>query len=687
MTSHRPGSDAWRRLWRLALLLLAGLAWLPAMALVLPADGGLTAPVSLHGHMAVLVDPEGRLDVADAAARDGEFQPVPGALARGFTRDVLWVRFELARDPAATRLWFLEVGPTFLDEVTLFEPQAGGTFRAIELGDRRPYAGRPVPDVRFVFPLQLDERPAVYYLRVRSTSALLVQAGLWQEPGLLAARSATDLGMGLTLGAIGIMSIFNVIFWLWFREREQIYYAVYLATMGAHLVFLGGHAARWLFPWQPWLADHGVGVVIGLNCMAALLFANHTFELRRLMPRVSRLFIVMACFFAGVVAVALMGRYDLVVAPMNMVALSLSLFGIVLPAILMMQGHRHNFVYLLAFVVFSLANLPASLRLQGVAGMDVLADPLMRVGVVLHLVLLNIALVYRVRRADLAARRQRQEALAASLEAERVLESRVAQRTLSLQTEVERRTVLEQQLRAALDTEKQALAQQRRFVAMVSHEFRTPLAVIHAATQSLGLMPGADEPRIRERVDKIGRAAGRLSAMIDNYLTEDRLSMEQLRLQPRLTDLNALVGEMLSVSLRDEQGSRLRLESDGAVHVLCDPGLTAVAISNLVQNALKYAPAETPVVLRLTTHAGRAVIDVADQGGGIAPEDVQRIFAKYFRAEAAGRMPGTGLGLYLARAIALAQHGDVQLVRTGPRGSLFRLTLPLSDRKVPDFDT
>ncbi|MBP7564776.1 MAG: hypothetical protein KA795_02090 [Burkholderiaceae bacterium] len=354
------GRDAWRRVWRQALLMLAGLAWLPAMALVLPADGGLAAPVSLHGHMSVLVDPEGRLDVAGAAARAGEFQPVPGALARGFTRDVLWVRFELARDPAVTRSWFLEVGPTFLDEVTLFAPQAGGTFRAIELGDRRPYAERPVPDVRFVFPLGLDEQPAVYYLRVRSTSALLVQAGLWQEPGLLAARSATDLGMGLTLGAIGIMSIFNVIFWLWFRERERIYYAAYLATMGAYLVFLGGHAARWLFPEQPWLADHGVGVVNGLNCLAAILFANHTFELRRWMPRASLLLMAMACFFAAVVAMALLGRYDLVVAPMNSMALSLSLFGIVMPAILMAQGHRHNFVYLLAFIVFSLGNLPAS---------------------------------------------------------------------------------------------------------------------------------------------------------------------------------------------------------------------------------------------------------------------------------------------------------------------------------------
>ncbi|RZA10116.1 MAG: hypothetical protein EOP93_25185, partial [Lysobacteraceae bacterium] len=336
--------------------------------------------------------------------------------------------------------------------VTFFEPDGRGGYNALALGDRLPFAQRPVRDRDFVFPLRVAPEPTVYYLRVRTTSALFVQARLWQREGLRDARTVDDVSIGLVLGAIGVMFLFNLIFWAWFRERVQIYYAAYLATLAAHLVFVGGYAARWLFPQQPWLADHGVGVIIGLNCAAAIAFASHALELRKLLPLVWRVYQALFFMFVGVVVAALMGQYGRVVALTNWGALTISSMGVLLPAILLWRGHRRNLIYLLAFVVFALGNLPASLRIQAVSQMDSFADTVMRIGTVLHLVLLNVALVARVRESERNYRRERREALEAALEAEREMEQKVAQRTHLLQQEVERRGLLESQLREALHT-------------------------------------------------------------------------------------------------------------------------------------------------------------------------------------------------------------------------------------------
>ena len=674
----------WRVLW--CGLLLASAA-LPAAALTLQSGQAEQRPVSLNGHMALLRDASGTLTVDDVAARAADFVPVANALAQGFTHDAIWVRFTLARENGAPERWWLDIGPTFLDDVRFFEPDGRGGFTSLALGDRRPFAERPVRDRDFVFPLRVTPEPAVYYLRLQSTSALFLQARLWQREGLRDARVVDDVSIGLVLGAIGVMFLFNLIFWVWFRERVQIYYAAYLATMAAHLVLLGGYAARWLFPHQPWLADHGVGVIIGLNCAAAILFAGHALDLPRLLPWVWRAYQLLLVLFIGVVFMALMGQYGRVVALTNWAALTISTMGVLMPAILLWRGHRRNLIYLLAFVVFALGNLPSSLRLQAVGEMDAFADTVMRIGTVLHLVLLNVALVARVREAERNYRSERREALEAALEAERELEQKVAQRTRLLQQEVERRGLLESQLREALDTEKEARAQQGRFVAMVSHEFRTPLAIIHATAQSLAVTRSAQDPPVQERVKKIGRAVGRLSTMIDNYLTEDRLSMEALQLDPQPADLRALADQAV-LALREESGDRLHIEADmRPLPVSCDTALTVVAISNLVQNALKYAPSDTPVTLRLFAQSGQAMVEVEDRGAGIAAEDAPRIFGKYYRSQAAGRLPGTGLGLYLARTIAVGHGGDVALVRTGPGGTVFRLGLPLMAQEVSISDT
>jgi len=276
--------------------------------------------------------------------------------------------------------------------------------------------------------------------------------------------------------------------------------------------------------------------------------------------------------------------------------------------------------------------------------------------------------------------------LSVRLEAERQLESTVVRRTAELANanamlheEIVVRARLENQLTQALQVEREAIAQQREFVAMVSHEFRTPLTAIDAAAQSLDISRVGAQPAVRSRTERIRRAVQRLTMLIENVMLADRLQSASQSMRLETIDIVELTRGLCD-GFHVQSPSRIRLEVHAAaqVWVRADRALLDIALRNLVHNALKYSAAERPVVVVVETVAAGVHIDVTDQGEGIAAQDAPRIFEKYFRAESASRVPGTGLGLHLSRNIARLHGGDVELVATSEAGSVFRLRLPLS---------
>jgi signal transduction histidine kinase len=269
-------------------------------------------------------------------------------------------------------------------------------------------------------------------------------------------------------------------------------------------------------------------------------------------------------------------------------------------------------------------------------------------------------------------------------EAERELEATVVQRTsqlaqanATLHAEIAARARLESQLMQSLEVERNAVAQQREFVSMVSHEFRTPLSAIDAAAQSLDISRLGAQPAVRLRTQRIRRAVQRLTMLIENVMLADRLQSGVSPLRLDKVDMAALAHELCE-SLHLPGPSRLsfHMASQEDAAVRGDPTLLDIALRNLVHNALKYSPADRPVRVELRRNEDHIEIDVSDAGAGISPLDAPRIFDKYFRAESASAVPGTGLGLHLSRDIARLHGGEVALEATSNYGSLFRLRLP-----------
>jgi signal transduction histidine kinase len=249
--------------------------------------------------------------------------------------------------------------------------------------------------------------------------------------------------------------------------------------------------------------------------------------------------------------------------------------------------------------------------------------------------------------------------------------------TLKRARENERSRLHAMELEKQLEAERRISELYRNFGAMVSHQFRTPLAIIDASMQRL-LRAGHDPApgEVARRAAKAREATARLTRLIESTLAADRLAGKiDVRLQE--CDVLDLVGEVIEHQLAVTPRRRIVLQSASAFtgKMWCDPILTEQILFNLISNAVKYSPEGSPVYARVRQDGNWICCAVSDEGRGLEPGDLDRVFEPYFRAAATEDIVGTGIGLYVARQLALIQHGHVEVESAPGRGSVFTMRL------------
>jgi two-component system sensor histidine kinase KdpD len=214
----------------------------------------------------------------------------------------------------------------------------------------------------------------------------------------------------------------------------------------------------------------------------------------------------------------------------------------------------------------------------------------------------------------------------------------------------------------------------------LAHEFKTPLATILAAAGGIH-EAGPLGPEQEAMTATVETEAARLGQLTSRLLRMARLDREQVRPQMEWIDVAALAEQAVDrhSKLRTGRGISLFKGCESA-ETIADPELLRLAISQLLENACKYSEFGSTVTLSVDTYDGLGVIRVSNTGSSIPVSERQRIFERYYRgAETRNRVSGSGLGLYVARKIALAHHGDLELEdRVATPGTTFRLTVPLS---------
>jgi two-component system, OmpR family, sensor histidine kinase KdpD len=219
-------------------------------------------------------------------------------------------------------------------------------------------------------------------------------------------------------------------------------------------------------------------------------------------------------------------------------------------------------------------------------------------------------------------------------------------------------------------------------LAAVSHDFRTPLATIKASTTSL--LDTSVDWTVTERDDflrGIDEETDRLSRLVSNLLDLSRIEAGVLNPDKEWYDVAELVEDVIArLSVRAEHyGHRLIAQIPPDLPLVqFDYVEIAQVLINLTENALKHTPAGTDVMLSATRHPSAVEIAVRDHGPGIPPDVVPHLFDKFYRTKVSEHIPGTGIGLAIAKGLVEAHGGDIRVESRLGEGTTFRFTLPLT---------
>ena len=238
----------------------------------------------------------------------------------------------------------------------------------------------------------------------------------------------------------------------------------------------------------------------------------------------------------------------------------------------------------------------------------------------------------------------------------------------------------------AYDSERQTVEELRRlsalradFVSLVSHEMRSPMAAVIGAARTLEQRWRELTPDQRQAfLGLIADETARLAALIGDVLDTSRIDAGTFPYRFVDVDLGALVQESVAAaSLAQDEVALVADVRPRLPRVRGDGERLRQVLGNLIDNAVKYSPAGETVEVRAASNDHVVLVSVHDRGPGIAMEDQRLIFEKFGRVAGSNAKPGTGLGLYIARSIAEAHGGTLEVTSAPGRGATFTLRLPV----------
>lgn len=219
--------------------------------------------------------------------------------------------------------------------------------------------------------------------------------------------------------------------------------------------------------------------------------------------------------------------------------------------------------------------------------------------------------------------------------------------------------------------------QQQNFMTAVTHELRSPIAIIQLNLETLQKHVLDEEQRKKLYENNLSEI-NRLNQLCNNMLLASQFDNRQYHLVMEKIDLSELLKEIVKESIVRMHQHIIKSDISDEVMVTGDKFMLQIAVNNLLVNAAKYAPKQSTIHIRLLSLAHIAKIRIADEGEGIPVNERERIFSRFYRIgnENTRKAKGTGLGLFLTKKIIEQHKGSISVLDNTPKGSIFEITLP-----------
>ena len=611
--------------------------------------------VELSGHIDRYDDHTEKLTLADILDPKNAigFTHLKGNLNDGYSHKAVWLRFTLSRTSRFPAEAWLRLYPPYLDHVTVYiqrgvDPSRASSYRQILLGDHIPVADRPVPDPDFFAPLSLPlETPVTIYVRVQAISSLNFGASVHTPTDMIRQTNTSILFQGGYLAIVILISLLNFIYFLRIKDRLFLYFALYALAVSINYFSISGILSLILPGPAHLISDYLADIGKGGGILLVSIFLIRLFA-SELTPFARRYLKLMVVIGALTILADPLGFY-IEMAPVTSVGMLFLFFVVSWLSYKAVKNNKAGGIFF--FVAFGVSNLGYFihfLQLLGLVPLGWWNINNIQYASLLNIVLMTFALAERLRETE--------------------------KREMDALRESEHRSV-------ELATERVATERQQRFLTMVSHEYRTPLAIIRSSLDIMELQMSDQYPENRSELDKMKRAVHRLVEVMDVSLEKSRLSDSR----EKEGAVRTLVAPFMASEVEEVRALWPKRTFIFAIS-LTDHAIEAeqhyltTALFNLLDNAQKYSLPDSPIEIDCHGEGKEVVIRIRNQSDGILTNETEELFKKYQRGSNSSDTNGSGLGLWLVREIIQRHHGSVMLEKSGDH-VVVTVRLPLADSK------
>jgi PAS domain S-box-containing protein len=251
---------------------------------------------------------------------------------------------------------------------------------------------------------------------------------------------------------------------------------------------------------------------------------------------------------------------------------------------------------------------------------------------------------------------------------------------LVIEKNITQKKKADEEIVSALERERELSTLKSRFVSMASHEFRTPLGAILSSVSLISKYTEGDQQSHRDKhIGRIKSSVHNLTTILNDFLSLDKLETGKVRFELEMIDI-----EEKCLSIADElktilkRGQQIHMEHEGKTMALIDKHLFGNSLINLISNAVKYSPEEHSIFVNTFVYDDRLELYVRDEGIGIPKEEQKHLFQRFFRANNATNIQGTGLGLNITKKYLELMDGSITFDSEEGRGTTFKVVIPQS---------
>ncbi len=584
-------------------------------------------------------DTTGAFTIQDAVRMPvSQLTPLQSDLSLGFTKDVVWIRLALARqdlkDPTD---WLLVVGQPVLRDARIYKPSIDRKF--IEFRGTKFDSGSIVETFNRhpVFDISTDDLgEKIYWLRIESPTALNMSLNAVQHKVFLEQTGFENFIWGLIFGGYILTIIFYSIFWTWTKENSHILYTSYISINFLSALFSGGWPNILSKNMSSGILITTMGILISLSIYIGTKFTSSFIQLEKknqvfnkAINHASTLIALLGLFFIY------KGEYVQIMPVLQTYTMALISIFMIASIYFALNGDRKAIFFLFAFSFFYIGIIWRYLRNTAMIEPNFINENIYQIAAFIHMLVMSIGIFAGYNNLK--------------------KQKRIAE--------------------AKAESEAQLRHEQSEFLSLVSHEFRTPLTISGVSADNL-LSQDKLDTTSKLRVEKIIRANERMSALIEEYLSRERLFIDSTATNIKKNDIVKICKSAID-DMVDHDNILLNSHSISDAYCNCDAALMRTAVSNLLQNSLKYSPEKTPITVNVLKTDSHLMISISDEGPGIPESEHGLIFGKFYRGRNQTNLPGAGLGLYLVKTIA-SRHGGSVSVRNLPKvGCEFIISIPI----------